>query len=115
MGQLGSLKQECPRDLAQEPAVSENSIQASSHTFALVDQRTEPVTFASKADANAYVSTVQTGMLRDEWIDPDLGRITLAEWWMDWRPGVVHSRLPPWFAMMGTRNATFSLASAGVT
>jgi integrase len=37
-------------------------------------------TFDTKADARAFVSSVETDVQRGQWIDPQLGRITFAEW-----------------------------------
>jgi len=38
-----------------------------------------PDTFAAKADAQAYLSTIETDLRRGVWIDPDAGRMTVAE------------------------------------
>ena len=40
--------------------------------------------FITKAEAEAHLSMVHTAMLRDEWIDPGRGRVTLAEWSVYW-------------------------------
>ncbi len=43
-----------------------------------------PSTFATKADASAYLARVQTEMERGVWLDPSLGRTTFAEWAREW-------------------------------
>ncbi len=37
-------------------------------------------TFARRADANLFAATVETDMVRGDWTDPLLGRITVADW-----------------------------------
>ena len=52
-------------------------------------QRHSAGTLATKADALAYLSTIEADLLRGAWIDPRAGQITLhmyAEEWLDRRP-----------------------------
>src|SRR5664280_52984 len=47
-----------------------------------------PQTFTTKADANAYLSGVETDIRRGGWIDPDAGTVTFrrfATLWLDQR------------------------------
>ncbi len=39
-----------------------------------------PMTFASKADANAFLDAVSASIGRGDWIDPELGRISFARY-----------------------------------
>ncbi len=50
---------------------------------------TGPATFPTKADANAFLATVQADMLRGQYLDHRAGRVTLEDWAQDWlgRPG----------------------------
>ena len=46
-------------------------------------------TFATKADARAFLAGVKTDLKRGNYVDPSAGRITFAEysvWWIDQRP-----------------------------
>jgi integrase len=45
---------------------------------------TAPDTFAAKADALAYLATVETDLRRGAWIDPDAGKITVAALEREW-------------------------------
>jgi hypothetical protein len=50
---------------------------------------TAPRTFSTKADANAFLATVQTDLLRGHYVDARAGRVTVAKWadiWLE-RPG----------------------------
>jgi integrase len=50
-----------------------------------------PTTFASKADANAFLDSVSASIGRGDWIDPELGRISFAryaELWLAQRTDV---------------------------
>ncbi len=50
---------------------------------------TAPRTYATKADANAYLATVQSDLVRETWKAPKHARITLGEFgraWIDQRP-----------------------------
>lgn len=53
--------------------------------------RPAPHTFASKTDADRWLSGVETDLNRDTWRNPDLGRIALADYlseWIDHRSGL---------------------------
>jgi integrase len=53
------------------------------------ERRKADMTFATKADAHAYLATIQADMARGVWIDPNAGRITLrsySESWLEARP-----------------------------
>ena len=45
---------------------------------------TAPSTFPTKADANHWLASVETDIVRGTWQDPTLGRITIAEWSERW-------------------------------
>jgi integrase len=45
---------------------------------------TAPDTFAAKADALAYLATVETDLRRGAWIDPDAGKMTVAALEREW-------------------------------
>ena len=52
-------------------------------------QHTAPRTYGTKADANAYLATVQSDLVRETWKAPRHARITLGEFgrtWIDQRP-----------------------------
>jgi integrase len=49
-----------------------------------------PQTFATKADASAYLATVQADTLRGTWVDPAAGKVTFAEYAEKWRAAQVH-------------------------
>jgi integrase len=53
-------------------------------------QRTN--TFDAKADARAFLSTVETELSRGQWIDPASGRVTYGEWSKEYFAGAVHKR-----------------------
>ncbi len=42
-------------------------------------------TFKRKTDANRFMSTVEADMLRGDWLDPRLARMTVAEWSDRWQ------------------------------
>lgn len=46
-----------------------------------------PYTFATKADAQAFLSGVEADIKRGVWMDPSAGRVTLAEWADIWLTG----------------------------
>jgi hypothetical protein len=53
--------------------------------------RSAPQTFARKAEAEKYLSLVETQMARGDWIDPERGKIRLqdyAERWITERPNL---------------------------
>ncbi|MBO0882628.1 MAG: phage integrase SAM-like domain-containing protein, partial [Mycobacterium sp.] len=47
-------------------------------------RRYAPNTFAGKKDAEAWLSTIETDMLRGEWTDPLLGKIKLEKFGKNW-------------------------------
>jgi integrase len=50
-----------------------------------------PATFASKADANAFLDSMSASIRRGDWIDPELGRISFAryaELWLGQRTDI---------------------------
>jgi hypothetical protein len=58
-------------------------------------QHTAPRTYATKADANAYLATVHSDLVRETWKAPKHARITLGEFgrtWIDQRPIKVSTR-----------------------
>jgi integrase len=46
-----------------------------------------PYTFATKADAQAFLSEAEADIKRGMWIDPSLGRVTLTSWSDSWLSG----------------------------
>src|SRR5262245_21834469 len=55
-------------------------------------RQSAPNTFATKADANAYLAKLQADINRGEWTDPKLSRTTFAQWVERWRPTITHLR-----------------------
>lgn len=55
-------------------------------------RRTAPMTFRTKGDGLAWLAVKQSELLRGEWLDPDLGRITVDEYVSRW---VMEHRLGP--------------------
>ena len=51
-----------------------------------------PITFAFKADASAYLSTVETEILRNLWIDPAGAQVLFSDWAEQWSSTVVDLR-----------------------
>jgi integrase len=51
-----------------------------------------PVTFAFKADANAYLSSVETEVRRGLWIDPGGAQVLFADWADEWTSTTVDLR-----------------------
>lgn len=47
-------------------------------------RRTAPDTFARKREAEQWLATVETELLRDDWTDPALGKIPLGEFAEQW-------------------------------
>ena len=57
--------------------------------YRIEGQRHSSGTFSTKADALAYLSTIETDLRRGAWIDPWAGRVTVhtyANQWLDHRP-----------------------------
>jgi hypothetical protein len=46
--------------------------------------RPAPETFATKTDAEVWLTRKEAEILDDEWIDPDAGKITLGKYGRDW-------------------------------
>lgn len=55
-------------------------------------RRGAPQTFTTKADAHAWLTVRQSELLRGDWIDPDLGRISVDDFVTRW---VAEHRLSP--------------------
>jgi integrase len=55
-------------------------------------RRNAPRTFSTKADAHAWLTVRQSELLRGDWIDPDLGRITVDLFATRW---IAEQRLSP--------------------
>jgi integrase len=51
---------------------------------------TAPYTFATKADALAFLSVTEADLKRGEWVDPRAGRITFQEYAEQWRTIQIH-------------------------
>jgi integrase len=52
--------------------------------------RPAETTFATKADADAWLATTQHELRVGDWIDPDLGERTLESWALDWMDNQLH-------------------------
>lgn len=48
--------------------------------------------FDRKADAERWLTSIESSKLRGDWIDPNLGRTTFAEWLERWQRGAVDLR-----------------------
>ena len=55
-------------------------------------EHTAPLTFATKSDASRYLATVETDVMRGEWIDHRLGRIAFDRWVHQWQATTVNLR-----------------------
>src|SRR5229473_7209060 len=51
------------------------------------DRRAAPVTFATKGEADLWLSTVAVDMSRGEWVDPNAGTVQLAAYVTEWMEG----------------------------
>jgi hypothetical protein len=49
-------------------------------------------TFAKRADAERWLATSSADLIRGEWTDPKLGRMTFAEWVARWEKALVGIR-----------------------
>lgn len=49
-----------------------------------------PTTFATKTEADRYLARLETDMSRGEWVDPRLGRVTVADWSRHYLDVAVH-------------------------
>lgn len=56
---------------------------------------TAPDTFATKTDADRYLTGVRADLDRGTWLDPKAGRITVQEWTDTWLPRYVARRGKP--------------------
>jgi integrase len=54
--------------------------------------RSRTKTFDTKADARAYVSSIETDVNRGQWTDPSAGRVTYAEWSEHYFATALHKR-----------------------
>lgn len=54
------------------------------------DGRERAKTFGRKADADRFAASVETDKARGEWIDPRLGKTTVAEWAEGWLGRLAH-------------------------
>ncbi len=48
--------------------------------------------FRRKLDAGRFAATTEADLVRGQWIDPQAGRVTLAEYLADWWSGRSHIR-----------------------
>ena len=77
-----------------------------------------PLTFARKADANAWLASIQTDLRRGDMIDPALGRISFGEWASEWQRTAVALRPstgPPTSERRFFRGSNPSVQRAGLT
>lgn len=51
-------------------------------------QRSE--TFERKTDATRFAATIETDVVRGDWLDPQLGRVTFGKWADDWLGQLTH-------------------------
>ncbi len=56
---------------------------------------TAPKTFATKTDADRYLTAVRADLDRGTWLDPKAGRITVRQWTEAWLPRYVARRGKP--------------------
>ena len=50
------------------------------------DGRQRSKTFERKTDAERFLAAQQVSQAQGEWIDPNLGKLTVAEWSQKWFP-----------------------------
>lgn len=55
-------------------------------------RRTAPQTFRTEAVARAWLVGTQADILRDQWRDPDVGRVSFADWSVEYMAGAIHKR-----------------------
>lgn len=48
--------------------------------------------FKRRKDADKFAATTEADKVRGEWLDPEHGRITFADWWEKWWPTTVNLR-----------------------
>jgi hypothetical protein len=51
----------------------------------LAERHTAPTTFTTKADAQAWLSNIETNIHQGDWVDPAGGRLTVAELAARWK------------------------------
>jgi len=62
-------------------------------------RRTASSTFTTKTDAHAWLTVRQSELLRGDWIDPDLGRVSFDDFATRW---IAEHRLSPrWLVLNG--------------
>lgn len=71
-------------------------------------RRTAPATFATKTDADRWVSAVETDLLRGTWIDDAAARVAFADYATDWLAS--HPRIGPRWRETCERNLRLHLA-----
>jgi integrase len=49
-----------------------------------------PQTFPTSTDAEKYLSTIESDMLRGDWLNPTLAKMTIEEWSERWLAGISH-------------------------
>ncbi|WP_280376893.1 tyrosine-type recombinase/integrase [Nocardia wallacei] len=55
------------------------------------ERRTAPMTFATKKEAEKWLSKTEVELMQGEWIDPERGRVLVQDYvrmWIDQRPGL---------------------------
>jgi len=55
-------------------------------------EHTAPITFTTKNEASRYLATVETDVMRGDWIDHRLGRIEFDRWVRQWQETTVNLR-----------------------
>ena len=56
------------------------------------DGRERSKTFTRRVDAERWLTSTSADVLRGDWIDPKLGRMTFHEWEQRWETTIVHLR-----------------------
>jgi integrase len=59
---------------------------------ALGQSHTAPSTFDTKSEAAKQLALIETDLVRGQWLDPNLGKISFAEWTAEWRATTVNLR-----------------------
>jgi hypothetical protein len=52
-----------------------------------------PHTFATKTDAQGWLSSIETDIKRGDWLDPEGSKITVGSWLQHWQATVVDGRV----------------------
>jgi integrase len=71
-------------------------------------RRTAPATFATKTDADRWVSAVETDMLRGTWVDDAAAKVAFGDYAKDWLAS--HPRIGPRWRETCERNLRLHLA-----